>query len=52
MSPMTFPQQVITIALCVLGTVATRFLPFLISVAASQPEMGRTLLELGLPVPG
>ena len=30
MSPMTFPQQVITIALCVLGTVATRFLPFLI----------------------
>lgn len=30
MSPMTFPQQVITIALCVLGTVATRFLPFLV----------------------
>ena len=30
MSPMTFPQQVITIALCMLGTVATRFLPFLV----------------------
>lgn len=30
MSPMTFPQQVITIALCVLGTVATRYLPFLV----------------------
>ena len=30
MSPKTFPQQVITIALCVLGTVATRFLPFLV----------------------
>ena len=30
MSPMTFPQQVITIVLCVLGTVATRFLPFLV----------------------
>jgi branched-subunit amino acid transport protein AzlD len=27
---MTITQQVITIALCVLGTMATRFLPFLI----------------------
>ena len=27
---MTVPQQIITIALCVLGTVATRFLPFLV----------------------
>lgn len=27
---MTFMQQVITIALCALGTMATRFLPFLI----------------------
>lgn len=27
---MTLSQQVITIALCVLGTMATRFLPFLI----------------------
>lgn len=27
---MTFGQRVITIALCVLGTMATRFLPFLL----------------------
>lgn len=27
---MTLPQQIITIALCVLGTQLTRFLPFLI----------------------
>ena len=26
---MTFPQQIITIGLCVLGTMSTRFLPFL-----------------------
>lgn len=30
MSPMTFPQQAATITLCVLATVGTRFLPFLI----------------------
>lgn len=30
MSPMTFPQQIAVIALCVLGTMTTRFLPFLI----------------------
>lgn len=30
MSPMTFPQQVAVIALCVLATMSTRFLPFLI----------------------
>lgn len=27
---MTIPQQIITIALCVIGTMATRFLPFII----------------------
>jgi branched-subunit amino acid transport protein AzlD len=27
---MTIPQQIITIALCVIGTMATRFLPFAI----------------------
>ena len=27
---MTFTEQVITIAICVLGTMATRFLPFLV----------------------
>ena len=30
MSPMTFPEQVLTIGLCALATIATRFLPFLI----------------------
>ena len=30
MSPMTLPQQVITIAACALATILTRFLPFLI----------------------
>ena len=30
MSPMTLPQQAITIALCVIATMATRFLPFVI----------------------
>ncbi len=30
MSPMTIPQQIITIGICVLGTMLTRFLPFLI----------------------
>ena len=30
MSPMTIPQQIITIAICVLGTMLTRFLPFLV----------------------
>lgn len=27
---MTIPQQIITVAMCVLGTMTTRFLPFLI----------------------
>ena len=27
---MTIPQQIITVAMCVLGTMATRFLPFLV----------------------
>ena len=27
---MTLPEQIITIAMCVLGTMATRFLPFLV----------------------
>lgn len=30
MSPMTITEQIITIAICVLGTMLTRFLPFLI----------------------
>ena len=30
MSPMTLSQQIVTIALCVAGTLLTRFLPFLV----------------------
>lgn len=30
MSPMTFPQQIAVILLCILATMSTRFLPFLI----------------------
>ena len=30
MAAMTIPQQIITIAMCVIATVLTRFLPFLI----------------------
>ena len=30
MSPMTIPEQIITIAICIFGTMLTRFLPFLI----------------------
>lgn len=30
MSTMTLPQQIITISMCILGTMATRYLPFLI----------------------
>ena len=30
MSPMTFPQQVAVILLCILSTMTTRFLPFLV----------------------
>ena len=49
MSPMTFPQQVITIALCVLGTVATRFLPFL--VFAGQRKTPDIVQYLGKALP-
>jgi branched-subunit amino acid transport protein AzlD len=30
MSPMTIPQQIITIVICIAGTMLTRFLPFFI----------------------
>ena len=36
---MTLTQQIITIALCVLGTMATRFLPFLI-FSSKKPTPG------------
>ena len=34
---MTFPQQVMTILLCVIATMATRFLPFLIFSGKKTP---------------
>ena len=41
---MTLEQQVITIGLCVLGTMATRFLPFLVfSSRKTTPEYVRYL---------
>ena len=49
MSPMTFPQQVITIALCVLATVTTRFLPFL--VFAGKRETPPLVQYLGKALP-
>lgn len=36
---MTLTQQIITIALCVLGTMATRFLPFLV-FSSKKPTPG------------
>ena len=35
---MTLPQQIITIALCALGTQLTRFLPFLISAKSCPAQ--------------
>ena len=47
MSPMTFPQQLATIALCILATTGTRFLPFLIFSGRKTPDfvqyLGRAL---------
>ena len=44
MSPMTLSEQIITIAICVLGTMLTRFLPFLIiSVAGRMPAMAGSI---------
>ena len=49
MSPMTFPQQIVTIALCVLATAATRFLPFL--VFAGKRETPAIIRYLGKALP-
>lgn len=46
---MTLPQQIITIALCVLGTMATRFLPFLV-FSAKKPSP-RYIQYLGKALP-
>lgn len=46
---MTFTQEVITIGLCVLGTMATRFLPFLIF--SSQKPTPPLIQYLGKALP-
>ncbi len=46
---MTISQQVITIALCALGTMATRFLPFLIF--SSKKPTPRYIQYLGKALP-
>lgn len=50
MSPMTFPQQAAVIALCVLATAATRFLPFLIF--SGKRETPAFVRYLGRALPG
>ncbi len=47
---MTIPQQILTIGLCVLGTVLTRFLPFL--VFRSDRPTPRYIQYLGAVLPG
>ena len=47
---MTFVQRVITIALCALGTMATRFLPFL--VFSDRRPTPRYIQYLGKALPG
>lgn len=47
---MTRTEQIITIAMCVLGTVLTRFLPF--AVFSSKRPTPRYILYLGKVLPG
>ena len=49
MSPMTIPQQIITIALCILGTMITRYLPFLIF--SDKKPTPQDILYLGKALP-
>ena len=49
MSPMTFPQQIAVIALCILATVSTRFLPFLLF--SGKRETPRAVQYLGRALP-
>ncbi|MBD5151518.1 MAG: branched-chain amino acid transporter AzlD [Oscillibacter sp.] len=46
---MTVPQQIVTIALCVAGTMLTRFLPFL--VFSPKKETPRYIQYLGKALP-
>ena len=49
MSPQTFPQQLMTIALCALATVLTRALPFLLFPASRPAPKWVTYLGQALP---
>lgn len=49
MSPMTIPQQIITIAMCILGTMLTRYLPFLIF--SDKRPTPQYILYLGKALP-
>ena len=49
MSPMTISEQIITIAICILGTMLTRFLPFL--VFSSKKPTPKFIDYLGKALP-
>ncbi len=49
MRPMTIPEQIITIVICVLGTMLTRFLPFL--VFSSKKPTPKYIIYLGKALP-
>lgn len=49
MSPLTFPQQAAVIALCILATVSTRFLPFV--VFSGKKETPAFVQYLGRALP-
>ena len=49
MSPMTLSQQIVTIALCVAGTMLTRFLPFLVFSSKKPTPMYIQYLGKALP---
>lgn len=49
MSPMTFPLQVVTIALCVIATMCTRFLPF--QIFSGKKETPAFVQYLGRALP-
>ena len=49
MSPMTIPEQIITIAICVIGTMLTRFLPFMIF--SSKKPVPKYIQYLGKALP-
>ena len=49
MRPMTIPEQIIPIVICVLGTMLTRFLPFL--VFSSKKPTPKYIIYLGKALP-